>query len=140
MQIVAVLLQFLLHKLKEIQLLFVLKVKTVDIGVLYDLPASDNFVYGLLEELKLCQRVVLDVMKQSDFDFDDWAKGAAVLLCFVVVVESLEVEHVLVQFGLSLFNTLFLCSNLNIPSLFKFFIFVAVIISSASLPMLTPIS
>ena len=79
-------------------------------------------------------------MKQSDFHFDDWAKGAAVLLRFVMVVESLEVEHVLVQFGLSLFNTLFLCSNLNIPSLFKFFIFVAVIISSASLPMLTPIS
>lgn len=62
------------------------------------------------------------------------------LLSFVMVVESFEVEHILVQFILSLLYSLLFFSNLIIACLLEFFVLIALIVSSRLLTMLFPVT
>lgn len=50
MQVVAVLLQVLLHELEQLQLLCVLKIVPIDVGVLEDLATPDDLIDSLLQE------------------------------------------------------------------------------------------
>lgn len=93
----AELLEHLLHALEQIELHFILDIISVHIRVLEHLSTSNNLINCLLEEVKLPHGIVLHIVQHQNFVLDHWQQLLGMLLGLVVVVESFEVEHVLLQ-------------------------------------------
>jgi hypothetical protein len=61
------------------------------------------------------------------------------LLCLVMVIKSLKVEHVFIQFIFSILDPLFLSIDFTITSLLEFLVFVALVVPTSLLSMFLPI-
>jgi len=79
-------------------------------------------------------------MKQIDLCFNDRTKISTMLLCFVVIVESLEVEHIFIELIFCILNSLLFFIDLRVSRLLQFFVFVALVIATCLLTMLLPVS
>lgn len=107
MQEITVLLKIFLQELEKTQVLLILHIVSMNICVFQYLSALYNFIYCFFQEFKLTGRILLYLMQQINFGLNDWSKLPRVLLCFVVVVESLKVKHVPVKFTLCFLPLLF---------------------------------
>ena len=66
-----------------------------DVRPLEHLPALDDFIDGLLEELELAHWVLFDSMQELYLAPDDGPQSSSMLLRLVVIVVALEIKHVL---------------------------------------------
>ena len=140
MQVVTILFKVLLHELEKLKLLRVLEEVPIYICILEDLSASHNFVNSLLKEFKLFKRVLLYIMKQIYLRFNYGSEISCMLFCLVMIIKSLKVEHIFIQFIFSILNSLFFLIDFRVSRLLKIFIFVALVIAACFLSMFLPVS
>lgn len=77
-------------------------------------------------------------MEQLDLGSDDRPQRAGMLLSFVVIVEALKVEHVLVELRLRLLDPPLLGRDGLVPRLLHLLVLVAVVVSPSLLTVFRP--
>ena len=138
MQILAILLQILLHKFKQILVPPPLQVIPIHIRILKHLPTPNYLINRLLQKLQLILRVRLNPMQQLHLLLNNRPQLPTLLLCLIMVVVPLKVKHILAEFALSLAHLRLLVSDILIPTLLHLLVLVAVVVTTSFLTVLAP--
>lgn len=107
-------------------------VVAIAVRILQHMSASCDFIYGVRQKDQFDLWVAFQFMQKSDLRLDHFFHFVRKAFTFMVVVVSLEVEDVFLEFKFGVFSCLILCCDFCVVET------VAFIITSSALVVLLP--